>query len=396
MADAKDLAGLTSIASDARGNVLEENDYKVGHGARSKGETPEERFAVLQEMTKSYLTEDEEEKLVEAFAFARKVHKGQLRKSGEPFVAHPVEVAIILADLRMDVETLCAALLHDTKVRFIVTATIGFDHIDADYLYKAGIAWTNCPGCNAASVGQYFQSSMIVLARQGLIDMSRCTVGIVGVGHVGREVQKACSRLGCPTLLNDPPRSNAGEPGFVALRTLQQECDVITFHVPLTKDGDHPTYHMGNEEFFESLSQKPVIINASRGAVIDNDVWLKHLENETTRAAVIDTWEHEPQINPLLLDKAIIATPHIAGYSADGKANATRMSLNAVCKFFNLKPDFKVNPPALPHDMKPMENEDDRVLQLYNPLRDTELLKAEPQKFEWLRGNYPLRREKWD
>ena len=114
MADAKDLAGLTSIASDARGNVLEENDYKVGHGARSKGETPEERFAVLQEMTKSYLTEDEEEKLVEAFAFARKVHKGQLRKSGEPFVAHPVEVAIILADLRMDVETLCAALLHDT------------------------------------------------------------------------------------------------------------------------------------------------------------------------------------------------------------------------------------------------------------------------------------------
>ena len=289
-----------------------------------------------------------------------------------------------------------AALLHDTKVRFIVTATIGFDHIDADYLYKAGIAWTNCPGCNAASVGQYFQSSMIVLARQGLIDMSRCTVGIVGVGHVGREVQKACSRLGCPTLLNDPPRSNAGEPGFVALRTLQEECDVITFHVPLTKDGDHPTYHMGNEEFFKSLSQKPVIINASRGAVIDNDVWLKHLENETTRAAVIDTWEHEPQINPLLLDKAIIATPHIAGYSADGKANATRMSLNAVCKFFNLKPDFKVNPPSLPHDMKPMENEDDRVLQLYNPLRDTELLKAEPQKFEWLRGNYPLRREKWD
>ena len=114
MADAKDLAGLTSIASDARGDVLEENDYKVGHGARSKGETPEERFAVLQEMTKSYLTEDEEEKLVEAFAFARKVHKGQLRKSGEPFVAHPVEVAIILADLRMDVETLCTALLHDT------------------------------------------------------------------------------------------------------------------------------------------------------------------------------------------------------------------------------------------------------------------------------------------
>lgn len=289
-----------------------------------------------------------------------------------------------------------AALLHDTKVRFIVTATIGFDHIDADYLYKAGIAWTNCPGCNAASVGQYFQSSMIVLARQGLIDMSRCTVGIVGVGHVGREVQKACSRLGCRTLLNDPPRSDTGEKGFEPLDALKQECDVITFHVPLSKGDNHPTYHLADERFFETLAKKPVIFNASRGAVIDNDAWLLSLRKQTTRAAVIDTWEHEPQINRQLLEKATIATPHIAGYSADGKANATRMSLNALCKFFGIKPEFTVVPPALPSDMKPERDESDRALQLYNPLRDTAALKAEPQKFEWLRGNYPLRREKWD
>ncbi len=289
-----------------------------------------------------------------------------------------------------------AALLAGSKVRLVVTATIGFDHIDTAFLEKAGIAWTNCPGCNATSVGQYFKSSMIVLARQGIVDLSRCTVGIAGVGHVGTEVLKACRELGCATLLNDPPRSDAGEKGFESLETLQRECDVITFHVPLSKGGAHPTFHLAGAEFFNSLGKKPVIINASRGAVADNGAWLRSLESGTTRAAVIDTWEDEPHINRQLLEKATIATPHIAGYSADGKANATRMSLAALCRFFGVSPDFTVNPPALPQNLKPIGDEYDRALQLYNPLRDTAALKAEPQKFEWLRGNYPLRREKWD
>ncbi len=289
-----------------------------------------------------------------------------------------------------------AALLAGSKVKFIVTATIGFDHIDAAYLEKSGIAWTNCPGCNAASVGQYFKSSMIVLAKQGIANLNRCTVGIVGVGHVGAEVLKACRELGCATLLNDPPRSDAGEKGFESLDTLKRECDVITFHVPLSKGGAHPTFHLAGAEFFNSPGKKPVIINASRGAVADNDAWLRSLESGTTKAAVIDTWENEPDINRQLLERATIATPHIAGYSADGKANATRMSLAALCRFFGISPDFTVSPPALPKDMKPKGDGYDRALQLYNPLRDTAALKAEPQKFEWLRGNYPLRREKWD
>ena len=155
-----------------------------------------------------------------------------------------------------------AALLAGSNVRLVVTATIGFDHIDTAYLEKAGIAWTNCPGCNAASVGQYFKSSMI-----GVVDLSRCTVGIVGMGHVGTEVLKACRDLGCAALPNDPPRGEAGEKGLESLETLKRECDVITFHVPLSKGGAHPTFHLAGAEFFSSLGKKPVIINASRGAV---------------------------------------------------------------------------------------------------------------------------------
>lgn len=289
-----------------------------------------------------------------------------------------------------------AALLAGSKVRLVVTATIGFDHIDVDFLRSAGIEWTNCPGCNAASVGQYFTSAMIVLARQGIISPDRCTVGIVGVGHVGTEIVKACRQLGCRMLLNDPPRADRGETGFVGLEEIQHNCDVITFHVPLTTLGAHPTYHLAGAKFFASLAKKPVVMNASRGGVADNDAWLQSLLDGTTRAAVVDTWEHEPQINLQLLRAATIATPHIAGYSADGKANATRMSLTALCRYFGIKPEFAVNPPHLPEKMKPAGDAYDQMLQLYNPLNDTAALKAEPQKFEWLRGNYPLRREKWD
>ena len=289
-----------------------------------------------------------------------------------------------------------AALLGGSRVKLVVTATIGFDHIDVEYLRKAGIAWTNCPGCNAASVGQYVESSMIVLERLGVTVPEHTTVGIVGVGHVGKEIAKACARLGYHVLLNDPPRSESGESGFVALPQIMERCDVITFHVPLTADGDHPTYHLGNKEFFENLGRKPVVVNASRGGVVDNGEWLKSLESGTTRAAVVDTWEHEPHISRDLLKAATIATPHIAGYSADGKANATRMSLAALCRFFGVKPDFAVEPPQMPPGIKPAADASDRALQLYNPLRDTEALKAEPEKFEWLRGNYPLRREKWN
>lgn len=288
------------------------------------------------------------------------------------------------------------ALLRGSRVRLVVTATIGYDHIDTEYLRQAGIEWANCPGCNASSVGQYVRSSLIVLGRLGLLDLRRCCVGIVGVGHVGREVEKACRESGCRVMLNDPPREAVGERGFVSLKAIARECDVITFHTPLTRNGSFPTYHLGNAEFFASLRKRPVIINASRGEVVDNRAWVRSLDLLTTRAAVVDTWENEPHIYPDLLERATIATPHIAGYSADGKANATRQSLGALCRFFGIKPDFEILPPPLPDGMKPAGSPEEQALQLYDPLRDTAALKAAPDSFENLRGNYPLRREKWN
>ena len=308
------------------------------------------------------------------------------------------------------------ALLKDSRVRFIVTATIGHDHLDKDYLNQAGIQWTNCPGCNASSVCQYIHNSLLVLGllKKGL------TVGVVGVGHVGTLVANDLEKKGLTVLRCDPPKGEK-----YALPQLAELCDIITFHTPLTKDGEYPTYHMADAAFFASLRKKPLIINSSRGPVVDNEALLHALESGQVSNAVIDTWEGEPNLNRKLLAKAIIATPHIAGYSADGKANATRMSLQAIAQFlmkneeYRMKNEkyssslhakshssFNVNPPRLPRnfsyaDTKPKVTIDPFIngkapngkISLYDPRVDTARLKAHPEAFESLRGNYPLRRE---
>lgn len=287
------------------------------------------------------------------------------------------------------------ALLGGSKVKCVVTATIGYEHLDVDYLESHHIHWTNCPGCNATSVAQYIRNSLIVLKRAGLYNPSASTLGIVGVGHVGKAVHQAVEKMACRILLNDPPRQRREGGAFVSLDEIESCCDVITFHTPLTTGGEYPTRHLADEDFFHRLRRRPIIINAARGGVVDNAAWLEALNRETVGAAVIDTWENEPDISLPLLEKAFIATPHIAGYSADGKANATRMALEAVCRFFGIKHDFTIQPPSLPAGLRPSGNEEQRALQLYNPLDDSNMLKASPRSFEQLRGNYRLRREVW-
>lgn len=288
------------------------------------------------------------------------------------------------------------ALLQGSRVRQVVTATIGFDHLDTDYLDRVGIAWTNCAGCNAASVAQYVESSLLVLERKGLLRVDDCTVGIVGVGHVGSQVAEKLRMLGCRLLLNDPLRVAQGESGFVPMQTLAEQADVITFHVPLTREGPYATWHMADCAFFSSLKQRPIIINAARGGVVDEQMLLAALDNGSVRAAVIDTWEGEPHISQELLQKSLIATPHVAGYSADGKCNASRMSLEAVCRFWHISPDFQMTPPPLPENLIASEDLVERKLQLYNPLRDTEALRRDAGQFEYLRSHYPLRREQFE
>ena len=282
-------------------------------------------------------------------------------------------------------------LLEGSQVKFIATATIGYDHIDTEYCREAGITWTNCPGCNAGSVEQYVHSVLLLLKREKGLDLKKSTIGIIGVGHVGSRVKRMAEGLGMKVLLNDPPRAEKGESGFVDLETIARECDVITFHTPLSRDGKYATFHLVNDEFLLSLKRTPYIINSSRGEVVDTDALLAALATGKVRDVVIDTWENEPDINQELLDAAFLATPHIAGYSADGKANATRMSLEALCRFFHIEATFDIIPEKV--DIHFSTDKEEAFLQAYNPKRDSEWLKESPQKFEWFRGNYPIRRE---
>ena len=287
-----------------------------------------------------------------------------------------------------------AQLLKGSNVKFVATATIGYDHIDTNFMEQAGIKWINCPGCNASSVAQYIDAVLTLIKTEKHIDIQKQTIGIVGCGHVGRKVVEVARRKGMNILICDPPRSDAeGEKGFVSMEQIAKEADIITFHVPLTKEGRYPTYHLANETLFDSLSKRPIIINSSRGAVVDNEALLYAINYNKVKDAVIDTWENEPNINKELLKRVWIGTPHIAGYSADGKTNADNMVISALCEFFSLPMQPAICPPEIPNaDLCP-KNKDERTLFFYNPIPESNKLKLEPEKFEWFRNNYPLRRE---
>lgn len=287
------------------------------------------------------------------------------------------------------------ALLQGSSVRFIATATIGFDHIDTEYCREADIAWSNAPGCNSASVAQYLMSSLLLLQLIRGKQLQGLTLGIIGVGNVGTKIIQVAQELGMRVLLNDLPRQDKeGNANFSSLQTLAEECDILTFHVPLYKEGKYKTLHLADDAFFRSLKRRPVIINTSRGEVIETNALLNALENNLISDAIIDVWENEPDINLTLLNKAFLGTPHIAGYSADGKANATRMSLDALCRFFHLKADYRITPPEPENPVITAATPAEAYLQMYDPRRDSEALKAHPELFETLRGDYPLRREK--
>lgn len=285
-------------------------------------------------------------------------------------------------------------LLDGSKVRMIATATIGFDHIDTDYCEQAGITWTNAPGCNSASVAQYLQSALLIYQSTQQKKLSELTIGIIGVGNVGSKVAKVAQDFGMKVLLNDLPREEKeGNSTFTAMEEIAREADIITFHVPLYKEGKYKTFHLADEDFFRSLQREPLIVNTSRGEVIDTNALLQALNDGIIQDAVIDVWEHEPDINRELLNKVLIGTPHIAGYSADGKANATRMSLDSICRFFHLDATYEITPPAPASPVIFAKSREEALLQMYNPLDDSNRLKSQPELFETLRGDYPLRRE---
>ena len=184
-------------------------------------------------------------------------------------------------------------LLEGSKVRFIATATIGFDHIDTEYCREAGIAWTNAPGCNSASVAQYVQSALLLLQQLKRVQLSELTLGIIGVGNVGSKIAQVGQELGMRVLKNDLPRQDKeGESDFSSLQALAAECDILTFHVPLYKEGPYKTFHLADHTFFRSLKRYPVIINTSRGEVIETNALLNALEDGLISDAIIDVWAY--------------------------------------------------------------------------------------------------------
>lgn len=290
-------------------------------------------------------------------------------------------------------------LLSGSPCRFIATATIGYDHIDTQYCEANGIRWVNAPGCNASSVGQYVLASILLWARTQNRDISDMTIGIIGVGHVGSVVEHYCRILGMKVLLNDPPRAEVeGHDKFVSLDEIAQKADIITFHTPLTMQGEYATCHLGSASFFDSLQRSPLVINSARGAVVDNYALLRALNTEKVGDVVMDCWEGEPRLNTALLFASFIATPHIAGYSADGKANATRMIVEAVAKEMGVTVDLSdIVPPTPPVSSLSLARNSDpiatAVLSSYNPLFETRNLKRQPHDFEKLRNSYGIRRE---
>jgi erythronate-4-phosphate dehydrogenase len=301
--------------------------------------------------------------------------------------------------------TICSKeILQGSRVKFIATATIGFDHIDTDFCRAAGIAWVNAPGCNAESVNQYVSSALCSWSMRHGVELQDRTIGIVGVGQVGSRVAKTCEILGMKVLLNDPPRERReGSAHFVALESIKQQADIITFHVPLNKEGADRTHHMVDAEFLRNLERRPLIVNTSRGEVWDSAALPSAMAARDISGMIIDCWENEPHLDLGLLKLADFGTPHIAGYSRDGKANGTRTSVRAISRFFGLGIDdwepSGIEPPAQPvielEGGKHRENEilANAILSTYDIESDDAALRANPRLFEQQRGDYPVRRE---
>jgi len=301
--------------------------------------------------------------------------------------------------------TLCGReLLEGTSIRFIASATIGYDHIDAAYCDSAGIRWTNAPGCNSSSVEQYMVSALLWLSVHRKLDPRDLTLGIVGVGHVGSKVARSAETLGMRLLLNDPPRERAeGSDAFVSLEELKEQSDIISLHVPLNRGGVDNTYHLLDSTFLASLNKETIIINSSRGAVVDEPAVLEGIVNGKLSDVILDVFDNEPYVNKDLLGAITLATPHIAGYSLDGKANGTAMAVQAVSRHFGLGLDNWT--PAsipLPESREILadgsgENLPELLWEIYSQIydisSDAHRLRDAPENFEALRGDYPFRRE---
>jgi len=316
------------------------------------------------------------------------------------------DALIVRSKTRVD-----GALLEGSRVQFVGTATAGFDHLDTAWLDDHGVAWAAAPGCNANSVAEYVVAALLCLAHRHGVTLEGMSIGVVGVGQVGSRVVRKAEALGLRALQNDPPRRLAeNNPIFIELDELLPVCDIVTLHVPLTDRGPFATRRLADARFFARMKPGAIFINASRGEVVDEaDLWLARQAGQI-RHLVLDVWDNEPHWNLRLAELADLITPHIAGYSFDGKLAGTDMIYRTACGFFEVTPQWDAPshcpPPPVPYlEYDPAHREVEEALweivrQVYDIEADDRALRTpahagdDPaERFERLRKTYPDRRE---
>lgn len=299
-------------------------------------------------------------------------------------------------------------LANNHCLQFVGTATIGTDHVDQAYLDSREVTFASAPGCNAVSVAEYVLSSIKVLERRYLFSLKDKVVGIVGAGNTGSRLAEKLTALGVEFLLCDPPLANSGDAReFVDYQTLLERADILSFHVPLIKDGEHPTWHLFGAEQLAMIKPDAVLINACRGEVMDNQLLLSEKKQGNTNPLVLDVWEGEPNVLHELIHFTDIATAHIAGYSFEGKARGTFMLYQALCRHLQQKPSQLLSDLLPPSDISGLSlavcdadtvnlNIINRAIHLvYDVTTDDGLFRRHIQNngFDWIRRNYPIRRE---
>lgn len=299
------------------------------------------------------------------------------------------------------------SLLKNTPVKFVGTATIGTDHIDLDYLKNNNIAFADAKGCNAFAVAEYFLTALIKICADEKINLEGKSIGIIGVGNVGSKVLKFSELLGLKVLKNDPPlqRKNPDEK-FYSLEEILK-CDIVTLHTPLTFEGEDKTFHLLDEEKLSQLKDDSILINTSRGAVIDNKALRKMISQKKLKVA-LDVWENEPDVELSLLERVALASPHVAGYSLEGKVNGTIMIFNALNTFLGTNYHFDFTLPEVKNNLLEYNQADldinkfnELLKRIYDIDSDTNQMKKmlyfnredRVKYFDEMRKNYSLRRE---
>lgn len=296
-------------------------------------------------------------------------------------------------------------LLANTKVKFVGTATIGNDHVDKNYLNSHNTYFRDAAGCNSDAVVEYVFTALFQQATVQNITLENKTIGIVGVGNIGSRVARIANVLGLKVLKNDPPlKRKTNSSDYLKLDELMK-ADIVTIHVPLIKAGMDKTLHLFDQQRLNKLKDRSILINTSRGSVIDNNELNKVISDKKLNV-VLDVWEKEPKINIELLDKVKIATPHIAGYSLEGKVNGTMILYKALCDFLKVSPTWKPQLPIIEDRITASDSNLETTLQsiftsIYNINKDDLNLrkiaefevKEGEAYFDSLRRNYLLRRE---